>query len=377
MTVAAWLAWAAVAHAEPAPSTLRGLVDARAPQGAVVQPYRRRVALVIGIGEFEDPSLRLPNAPADALAVGAMLTERFGFDDVHTLLDAEATRPAILGALSALRSLDEDDALVVFWAGHGATVRTPSDEELGYLVPWEGSLDPEHALVDNISMEEIRAVVGQTIPARHKLLIVDACYGGLLTVRGDAPLPSHDAAWIAAATRQPVFQIIAAGQADESVLDVGPDGHSVFTGRLLEALAEVDDFVTGAELGVLLQRRVRADAWARGSHQQTPAYGRIAGVGDFVLVLGPASGLASRGVPPMPAPPVRRPLTWTAVGAGAAAGVSLGLARMWGARYQQAPVGDPAAESMWQANQIAGWTGYSTLGLSVGLATAAVVRGEW
>ena len=181
------------------------------------------------------------------------------------------------------------------------------------------------------------------------------------------------------ATQRPVFQIITAGQADQTVLDGGPGGHSVFTGRLLEALGEVEDYVTGAELGVLLQRRVRADAFARGSHSQTPAYGRISGIGDFTLVPVTALGSlpATATLPSVATPKPSRTLGWAGVAVGVLGGGALVTAAVAQNRYEDAPLGAREADSLYRTNQVAGWAGYGGVGLSAGLLTTAVLRGEW
>ncbi len=82
-------------------------------------------------------------------------------------------------------------------------------------------------------------------------------------------------------TRRAV-QAIAAGQADQQVADrYGPGGHSVFTGLLLERLAQRGGLLTGNELGLHLQRQVGLHTRSR----QTPHFGHLLGSqgGDFVF----------------------------------------------------------------------------------------------
>ena len=66
-------------------------------------------------------------------------------------------------------------------------------------------------------------------------------------------------------------------------MDEGIGGHSVFTGRLIAALEDVDDFVSARILGLKLQQQVYGDAASRG-HVQRPLVGEIYGTGDFVFV---------------------------------------------------------------------------------------------
>jgi len=86
-----------------------------------------------------------------------------------------------------------------------------------------------------------------------------------------------------AITEEQVRQVLTAGSKGQTVLDDGPGGHSVFTGRFIEALENVEDYITARELGQQLKKRVYGDAAARG-HTQRPVDGEIYGTGDFVFI---------------------------------------------------------------------------------------------
>jgi len=77
--------------------------------------------------------------------------------------------------------------------------------------------------------------------------------------------------------------VLTAGTKGQEVLDSGRNGHSVFTGRLIELLETRDDFVTANEIQAAIREKVSGDARARG-HKQTPAYDAISGSGDYVFV---------------------------------------------------------------------------------------------
>ena len=70
---------------------------------------------------------------------------------------------------------------------------------------------------------------------------------------------------------------------NERVLDEGRGGHSVFTGRLIEKLEQMDRYITARQLGEDLKQKVYSDAMDRG-HTQRPHVGEIYGVGDFVFI---------------------------------------------------------------------------------------------
>ena len=275
---------------EPTPTVppLRGgsPLDAEAPEEPVsaASLYSERHALIVGIGDYRDDPQDLAYARRDAEAVRDLLSDGYHFDSVVELYDERATREEILKALVGFRGLPRDAALFVFWAGHGTTLLTPDGEPMGYLVPYDGSMaSPGEIASRGISMSVIREQLDRMVGAKHKLMVVDACYGGLLATRGDKRAPVADLAYLRSIADEPVFQVLTAGQPDQRVLDGGPGGHSVFTGELLAALQpRAGGFVTGRELGVEVTRRVFEAADARG-HEQTPDFGRVSGSGDFVF----------------------------------------------------------------------------------------------
>jgi len=107
-----------------------------------VAAYTRRVALVIGI-DYAPPVRTLDNAVGDARAVADLLSRDYGFE-VRPLYDGAATHDAILSELARLGELPEASAVLVYFAGHGTTQPVESGPPRGFLVPWDGSLEPAH-----------------------------------------------------------------------------------------------------------------------------------------------------------------------------------------------------------------------------------------
>src|SRR5688500_8639898 len=106
-------AWAGARGRESAPDGPAGLDEAFAP---------RRVAVLIGVDEYDDPALGpLRFAAADAAAMAGVLgdPDQGAFDRIVTL-DGEVSRAEIWQTLTeeGLR-LRRDDTFVVFFAGHG------------------------------------------------------------------------------------------------------------------------------------------------------------------------------------------------------------------------------------------------------------------
>lgn len=99
----------------------------------LIPKYSSSRALVIGINNYKTAT-PLGYAVSDATAVAAALVDTFSFpkENVQLLLDDHATRAAILHCfLSYTRNgCGVNDRLVVFFAGHGHTVRTSRTEVL-------------------------------------------------------------------------------------------------------------------------------------------------------------------------------------------------------------------------------------------------------
>ncbi len=252
-----------------------------AADATVTTGYEKSWALVIGIDDYAHWP-RLQYAANDAQAIADTLTGRFGFpsSQVVVLKNGEATRNNILAAFHD-RLSDErtqrNDRVFVFFAGHGATRRLASGRDLGYIIPVDSN--PEDIARDAIAMTDIQNIA-ESLRAKHVMFVMDACYSGLGLTRGGG----GNAAFLRENARRLGRQMLTAGGADQQVSDSGPNGHSVFTWVLLQALSgkgdlNGDGLITGTELAAYVAPAVSALA------PQNPAFGSLPGSegGEFVL----------------------------------------------------------------------------------------------
>ncbi|HKS82136.1 MAG TPA: polysaccharide deacetylase family protein [Candidatus Acidoferrales bacterium] len=253
----------------------------------VVSPYRESWAAVIGIDDYQNwPKLRY--AANDAQAVRDVLVQKYNFkpENVFLLLNGDATRKNILSLLGdKLANTDmvkHEDRVFVFYAGHGATRKLPSGRDLGYIIPVDADLsDYEGGAISMTNFQDI----AEAIPAKHVLFVMDSCYSGLALTRGGGMAPGTMNYLQQIAGRE-ARQMFTAGEADQQVADGGPNGHSIFTWTLLQALdgrADLngDGVITATELAAYVSPAVAAL-----SHQ-TPVFGNLAGSegGDFIFDL--------------------------------------------------------------------------------------------
>ena len=279
--------------------TQRGLEPEQpklAPGGQIGDFY----ALVIGINAYSAPLPPLKTAVNDAKAVGKMLEEHYGFK-VQYLLDAQATRFNILDAIAKYESsLQPTDNLVIYYAGHGYL---DPNTKRAYWMPFDANskLSPNRIISDDL----VNGV--SDAPARHVLVISDSCYSGdLANTRSlGAGAEGGTPAVILRMLSRKSRNLMASG-GEETVSDAGADGHSVFAGVLLRALAENENTMFTASS--LFYASIKDSVV--GNSAQTPEYAVIPNSthngGDFVFVRNGKAPLPVAGrrgkVPALPEP---------------------------------------------------------------------------
>ena len=248
--------------------------------------YDNSYALIIGIDKYKNVQ-NLNYAVKDAESIQDILVNTFDFPEgnVTLLKNEDATKQNIIQAFSdIITKAEESDRVLIYFAGHGDTDDLPEGGEMGYLLPVDG--DNENLFVTSIAMDDLKRISLMS-KAKHLLYLVDACYGGLLTIGSRSIDPQTTSNYIDKITEDKARQIITAGGRDEEVLEKSEWGHSAFTKNLIRALRDgkadfsEDGFITAAELGIYLNEKVTIDS----DNQQTPQYGRMTSQeGEFVFV---------------------------------------------------------------------------------------------
>jgi hypothetical protein len=239
--------------------------------------YGKSWAVVIGINAYQKWP-KLGYAVNDAQSVGTAL-KRFGFDEVITIFDGEATQQRILRTLGddLYVKTQEEDRVFIFFAGHGQTQDLPNGNKVGYIIPVEGEINNYYSTA--ISMRQLQDL-SERLRAKHIFFALDACFSGLLLrMRGDGT--AADA--VLEGTTAPVRQVLTAGSEGEQVVEF--DGNGLFTKVLLSGLqgeADVnrDSRITASELYQFINPRVLESS----KNSQNPVFGRIGlGKGEFVF----------------------------------------------------------------------------------------------
>jgi hypothetical protein len=199
--------------------------------GSYAQAAPRKVALLVGVGQYSGNIRSLDGPPHDVNALRDVLIRRWGFaaGDIHTLVDAQASKAAIMAELTALkqRSAAGDDVLVYF-SGHGTSAlngraNLPVPHGSGAFVPadyvFRTPASIEGLIVGRTDL--VPMLSGLEASGRQLWVISDSCYSGqqVRSVKwgndSEASLPSR---MIPLVYGQAEYQ----READQSLADAAP-----------------------------------------------------------------------------------------------------------------------------------------------------------
>ncbi len=132
--------------------------------------------VAIGVSSYRDAAWNLTYAAKDARDVANLLggearKEHYRDVHVHLLTDEDATRANIRALRRDLEATTIHDHVVVFAAGHGLV----TDDLAYYFATHETNFDDPAA--HSLAYEELEGLL-DGIPARQKVLFVDACHSG-------------------------------------------------------------------------------------------------------------------------------------------------------------------------------------------------------
>lgn len=284
-------------------------VKARSGELADTTLYTNSFAVLVGITypKFPD-NLQIPQANADVDDLKALLVSAYGFlpENVVVLKDPQATKKGIEKALAALadrKRVLPTDRVLVYFSCHGQTIKTQDGGDQGFLIPVDAEIDlrdtsnPVPYLSECIPMDGLWRYL-EACPARHRLMIADACFAGL-TVQSKA-FPKPSAATMKGFLAVPALQAIAAGGKGEEALVLPGLRNSAFTHKLLEVLRQAaasGDIVVTSLLGAQLKTSVPDLILSRtnGKLKQTPQFGSRGTEGEWLFVPMSATAAAAGG----------------------------------------------------------------------------------
>lgn len=247
--------------------------------------YGRVLVVAVGVNDYPklDGTGSLRFAENDATAFGRLMADRYGYE-VRLLLGSKGggTRRKIERALKeAERELGEDDALIVYFSGHGQVVPLPGSGEAGFLVPTDAELDfkstkDPQAWADQCLDMQFLAGVADRTKARHVVFVLDACHSGFLTKQKGA-LDRWD---LKTLLFQKSRAVVAATNQRQLAREDEATQHGFFTAALLRQLGG-PDCASVDEVAVAVRKTV-ADRTSGRMVPQFKAFGD--GDGMFVFI---------------------------------------------------------------------------------------------
>jgi len=255
--------------------------------------YNQSYAVIIGINAYEKlPSLQY--AVKDARAMEEKL-KSLGFHTT-TLLNQDATKDNILKILGdeLPKKVQENDRVIIFYAGHGQTKKMDDGTHKGYIVPVD--TDNRNFFSTAISTYQLRVLSGR-LRAKHVLYLFDSAFAGPGLMKSGTILSSEQDYLQKITTRKAHLMMTAGGKGE--LVHLEASGLGVFTEYILEALDGAADrggkgFITFSDIASYVKQKVSRFTGTK----QVPQYGSIDGEGEFVFVLGtlPATKKAASSV---------------------------------------------------------------------------------
>ncbi|MBL7759792.1 MAG: caspase family protein [Sediminibacterium sp.] len=137
------------------------------------QKEGKNFALLIASQNYTDPAIpSLENPIADAVKLKLALKNNYNFqeENIYTLFNPDISdfRKKFL---QISENLDPDDNLIIFYAGHGIWV---DKDKKGYWLLTDAQRNDVNTWLPN---KEVLGMIAE-VPARHTLLITDACFSG-------------------------------------------------------------------------------------------------------------------------------------------------------------------------------------------------------
>ncbi len=144
-------------------------------------------ALLVGISRY--PAVPLEGPAKDVAALQKMLVERWGFPaaNVHTVLDAAATRAGVLAALdNVVATTKPGDFVFLYFSGHGTSNFDPEFKDVGIdggsgaLIPVDVKIGPLEQIKATllIGSRDIRPRLEKLDVDRKVFVAFDSCYSG-------------------------------------------------------------------------------------------------------------------------------------------------------------------------------------------------------
>ena len=128
----------------------------------------------IGVSKYQDSTYNLTYASKDVKDMSSYINSlkpHYNSVDVITLLDNEVTTENVIAIKQRLKSTKIEDKVILFYAGHGLL-----DTNYDYYISTH-NINFNKPIENGLAYKDLEGLL-DNIPARQKLLLIDACHSG-------------------------------------------------------------------------------------------------------------------------------------------------------------------------------------------------------
>ncbi|HNM48524.1 MAG TPA: tetratricopeptide repeat protein [Candidatus Obscuribacter sp.] len=239
----------------------------------VANSIGQKYALVIGISNFEDPSLNLKYSAKDARDFCSYLTGPGNFKQENTrlLIDKEASLENIVDLIGDSwlpRVVKPDDLVVIYFSGHGSPAEMDVKGD-NYLVVY--NTKPNHLFATGLSMTKLLPMIKERVKTERVLLVFDACHSGAARegAKGLYRADNFDSQALAQGTGQ---MVICSSAPDQVSWESKQYPNGVFTRQLIDILAADGGTTPLSKIFLQLKDNVQAEVLRDRGRVQTPEF---------------------------------------------------------------------------------------------------------
>ena len=234
--------------------------------------------LAVGVDKYKDASRNLKYAVADIDSISAELVaqqtkltnKQYAKTEIIKFTDDNATKenillalkrftqngdkvglpnnPAIQKELAKIQPTQPEDALIIYYAGHGT-----ASKDRFYLIPHDGF--PKETTISEKSLEELYRnsisdedleKVLETVDVGKMLMVIDACNSGQALNSEEQRRGPMNSRGLAQLAYEKGMYILTAAQSQQAALEVTKLGHGLLTFSLLEGMQKAEKETDGA-----------------------------------------------------------------------------------------------------------------------------------
>jgi uncharacterized caspase-like protein len=201
--------------------------------------------LAIAVNKYANSQFDLRYAVADATDFAGELQrqetqiKKYQTTEIISLQDAKATKPNILAALTSLATrVKPEDAVVVFYAGHGT-----AQQNQFYLIPHDLGYAGARNQIDATALQTILARsisdrelerVFEGIDVGQFLLVIDACNSGQALEAAEKRRGPMNSRGLAQLAYEKGMYVLTAAQSYQAAMEAAKLGHGYLTYALVE-----------------------------------------------------------------------------------------------------------------------------------------------